>query len=156
MPETNGDSRLLPARVEEVGPLQAARASLPSPGLEQSSAAAPRLDEYLRIFARRKWTILVAFAVVFFGALAVTALTPRVYEATATLLISDQPERSPESLSKLSPAYMSAMGSSNLDTHVQLIEGESTAIHTASPAKMINMTSCDMGIGMVIASRDSQ
>lgn len=132
MPEMNGDSRLLPARVEEVAPPQAARVSLPSPGLEQSSVAAPRLDEYLSIFARRKWTILVAFAVVFFGALAVTALTPRVYEATATLLISDQPERSPESLSKLSPAYMSAMGSSNLDTHVQLIEGESTAIHTAT------------------------
>jgi capsular exopolysaccharide synthesis family protein len=90
----------------------------------------PGLREYVNIFRRRRWAIVISLVAVFALTVVITALTPRTYEATATLLISEIQEGTSSSDGAV-PANMAAMGSPNLDTHVQLIQGESAAEETA-------------------------
>ncbi|MBN1461516.1 MAG: polysaccharide biosynthesis tyrosine autokinase [Armatimonadetes bacterium] len=90
----------------------------------------PGLREYVNIFRRRKGAIVISLIAVFALTVVITAVTPRTYEATATLLISEIQENSSSSDGSV-PANMAAMGSPNLDTHVQLLQGESTAEETA-------------------------
>ena len=97
-----------------------------------AAAPTPPLQEYVSIFHRRRRAILTTLGAVILASIIVTALTPRTYEASATLLISEAPmtSSSQPSDSQVSP-NMAAMGSPNLDTHVQLVLGASTAEETA-------------------------
>ncbi len=126
MSHDDGDMRL-PARVD------GRHAILPYEGagtvatLETYDVTAPGLREYVNMLRRRKRSILASLGAVFGLSIVVTALTPRTYQATATLLISEMPRGASEPSDNPVPATMAAMGSPNLDTHVQLIHGESTA-----------------------------
>ena len=131
MSELNGDSQL-PARIEggsALAPDSGRRALATFAQLEPST---PPLSGYLSLLLRRKRAILLSLALVLALTVIVTALTPRTYEATATLLISEiSNSRSQSSADDTVPPTIAAMGSPNLDTHVQLLQGEATAAETA-------------------------
>ena len=121
MSELNGDSQL-PARIEggsALVPDSGRRALATFAQLEPST---PPLSGYLSLLLRRKRAILLSLALVLALTVIVTALTPRTYEATATLLISEiSNSRSQSSADDTVPPTIAAMGSPNLDTHVQLL-----------------------------------
>ena len=50
--------------------------------------------DYLQIFSKRKWVIIVSFLSVFLGAGVYVLTTPKTYKSTTTILIV--PQRVPE------------------------------------------------------------
>lgn len=82
------------------------------------------LREYLGALRRRKWTILMCLVAVVAAACAYTMVTPRVYEATATLLVTDPAANRDRGMSDQLqlPAMVEAMSTATLETHVNLIE----------------------------------
>ena len=130
MSEMNEDSRL-PARagsgyVSAVVPSSEAVATF-----EQFDPYASPLREYMNVLLRRKWTVLISFVVIFAIAGLFTATTPRIYEATATLLVSHTRGSMPTDSDNL-PPMMGAIAAPTLETHVDLIRGESNARETAA------------------------
>jgi tyrosine-protein kinase Etk/Wzc len=100
--------------------------------LETYEAPPPGLRDYVGMLQRRKWAILISLGVVLVLTIAITVFMPRTYESTATLLISEMsPKASNSPSSSGAEEAMAAMGSPNLDTHVQLIQGQATAEETA-------------------------
>jgi capsular exopolysaccharide synthesis family protein len=84
------------------------------------------------ILLRRKWIVVLSAVLTFGTACVVTATIPRIYEATATLLVSE-PSGTGASASDIPmPSAMAAMAAPNLETHVQLIQARSTAHETAA------------------------
>jgi len=133
MSQMNEDSRL-PARVggeyvPAVRPLSEAVATF-----ERLEPSPSPLQEYLNILFRRKWTMIVCVAVIFGTTLLFTATAPRIYEATATLLATEPTRPGGSALSSQNemPPMMAAMSSPTLRTHIELIQGASTARETAS------------------------
>ena len=57
--------------------------------LEAYEAPAPGLRDYVGMLQRRKRAIIISLAVVFALSIIITAITPRTYESTATLLITE-------------------------------------------------------------------
>ncbi len=98
---------------------------------EEGDSLAVGVRNYATLFARRKTTILVALAGFLALTVVITALTPRTYEATATLLIGDVPKVETASSTAPGTPPLAAMGSPNLDTHVQLLMGSAVAADTA-------------------------
>jgi len=120
----------LPARMEPLHPAIAETGPRAIATLETHPyEAPPGLRDYVSMLQRRKWAILISLGAVFALSIIVTAVTPRTYESTATLLISELAPKSSKPTD--SQDAMAAMGSPNLDTHVQLIQGEATAEETA-------------------------
>ncbi len=121
----------LPARMERMypAPMDAGPRSIAT--LEAYPSPAPGLRDYVGMLQRRKWAILASLVGVFVVSTIVTALTPKTYESTATLLISEIDPKTAKSTASDRQDTMSAMGSLNLDTHVQLIQGEATIDATA-------------------------
>jgi succinoglycan biosynthesis transport protein ExoP len=100
----------------------------------EAQPGAPKLQDYANIFIRRRRTILVSLVAVFGASLLLSAITPRAYEATAVLLISqpsDARQSSRPADGSGTTSDMSAMGSPTMETHVQLLQGESLAVQTA-------------------------
>ncbi len=124
-------------------PVRAPRGRLPVPVSREWLApvptevapAAPKLQDYANILIRRRRTILVALVAVFGASLLLSAITPRAYEATSVLLISQPSDARqssrPGTATPASTSDMSAMGSPTMETHVQLLQGESLAVQTA-------------------------
>ncbi len=127
-----GDHRL-PARMEPLHPASLDMGPRSIATLEASyEAPAPGIRDYLSMLQRRKRAILISLGAVFAVSIVVTVFTPRTYESMATLLISElDPKTSQLASSGSSSAGLPAMGSLNLDTHVQLIQGQATAEATA-------------------------
>ena len=120
----------LPARMEPLHPAITEAGPRAIATLETHPYQAPAgLRDYVSMVQRRKWAILISLGAVFSLSIIVTALTPRTYESTATLLISELAPKSSKPTD--TQDAMAAMGSPNLDTHVQLIQGEATAEETA-------------------------
>ena len=120
----------VPARFEELRALVPETSAPPLTTLEYEPPT-PGLREYASIFRRRRRAILVCLGTIFGISVVVTAVTPRTYEATATLLISEVQNSPTQPTDNPVPAAMAAMGSPNLDTHVQLIQGKPTAEEAA-------------------------
>ncbi|MCJ7796189.1 MAG: Wzz/FepE/Etk N-terminal domain-containing protein, partial [Thermoleophilia bacterium] len=109
----------LPARMEPLHPAIAETGPRAIATLETHPyEAPPGLRDYVSMLQRRKWAILISLGAVFALSIIVTAVTPRTYESTATLLISELAPKSSKPTD--SQDAMAAMGSPNLDTHVQL------------------------------------
>lgn len=123
------DARL-PARREELRALRPQVSAAPVTTLEYEPAA-PGIREYASVFQRRRLAIMACLGAVFAISVVVTLVTPRTYEATATLLISEPPSNAGQPTDNPVPATMAAMGSPNLDTHVQLLQGQSMAEEAA-------------------------
>jgi len=119
----------LPARMEPLHPMQMEAGPRAIATLEAYEAPTTPLRDYLGILQRRKWAIIVSLGAVLALTVIVTAITPRTYESTATLLISEMDTKSAKPTD--TQTAMAAMGSPNLDTHVQLIQGDATAEETA-------------------------
>ena len=129
MAQTNEESRL-PARVDRGPALALDRAGRGLAVLEEWEPTSAGLQGYVNLLQRRRWAMLISLAGVLALSLLVTALTPRTYEAGATLLISETGDGRAQANANDASA-LTAMGSPNLDTHVQLLEGDSTAEETA-------------------------
>jgi len=131
MSEMNEEPRL-PARIDD------ARAAIVEPSsraiatFEQFEPAPSPLLDYANILLRRKWTALVSLVVIFGTACLVTATMPRIYEATATLLATESAGTRRTALDSQMPPMMAAMAAPNLETHVELLQGEPTAVETAT------------------------
>ncbi len=126
----NGESRF-PVRMQGGPPMLPEASGRTIATLETYQASTPDLRDYVNILRRRKAAILICLGAIFGLSVLVTVLTPKTYEATATLLISEVRAGSSQSDDDTVPAAMAAMGSPNLDTHVQLILGELTAEDTS-------------------------
>ena len=129
MAQTNEESRL-PARMDRGPALTLDRAGRGLAVIEEWEPTPAGVQGYVNLLQRRRWAILISLAGVLALSLLVTALTPRTYEASATLLISETGEGRAQ-VSSNEASALTAMGSPNLDTHVQLLEGDSTAEETA-------------------------
>ena len=129
MAEHDGATRL-PVPRAEFGALVR-----PTPtGFAALNAAISPVTSYLDLARRRKWTLLVAAAVVFGATCVVTLASPRIYEATATLLVSEPAAGSApgaENADQLQ-VMMGAIAAPDIETHATLIQGKSTAAATAA------------------------
>jgi len=132
MAEDNPEARL-PVRWSKMGAAMAAASSGAIATFERLEPTASPLQEYLNILLRRRRTLLRSLVVTFGAALLATAAMPRLYEATATLLVS-QPSGGSElgSLETQMPSVMAAAAAPTLDTHVELIQGQPVAAETAT------------------------
>jgi capsular exopolysaccharide synthesis family protein len=124
----------LPARLADAG----AVAQVPRPAggavatFERLEPTASPLQEYLSLMLRRRRTLVIALAVIFGASLLGTATMPRLYEATATILVSQPSTGSQlDSLENQMPSVMAAAAAPTLDTHVELIQGQPVAAETA-------------------------
>jgi capsular exopolysaccharide synthesis family protein len=99
---------------------------------EQFEPSPSPLLDYVNVLLRRKWIALLSLMVIFGTACLVTATMPRIYEATATLLVSEATGARAVTPDSPIPPTMAAMIAPNLETHVELIQGESTASETAT------------------------
>jgi len=99
---------------------------------EPPDSADVDLREYLRIFLRRKWTVIACVVAVFGASLVYTVTTPRVYEATATFLVNDPKGPMQNTLESQLPAMAAAISAPALETHAALLQGQSTAEETAA------------------------
>jgi len=117
----------LPSGAEPV-PEPSRRAVTTFEELEPSGAP---LQEYVGVLLRRKRTVMLTLVVAFGTACVVTATMPRVYEATATLLVSQDTGPQAGSFKGEMPALMAAVAAPTLETHVELLQGELTAKETA-------------------------
>ncbi len=103
--------------------------------LENPEPAAVPLQDYLAVLLRRKWTVLVSVSVVFVTAVLVTVTSPRTYEATATMLITERGHGAGANGAEGSgemPAALAPLAAPDLETHAALLEGRSTADATAA------------------------
>jgi capsular exopolysaccharide synthesis family protein len=131
MPDGN-ESAALPARVEQTPSAVADTLPKAVAAFEQFEPATSPLQDYVSILLRRKRTVIVALAVAFGTACAVTATMPRSYEATATLLVSQESGAQPGMFDGQVPSVMAAVAAPTLETHVELLQGEPTAKETAN------------------------
>ena len=131
MRDMNENPRL-PAKYEERLPaLETYNRAIAT--FERFEPPTPLLRDYLGILLRRKWAVLIPLVGIFGAACLMTATTSRSYEASATLLVS-HPARNGEGMSSLQtsmPPGMAAMAMPELETHAELIQGESSAKGTA-------------------------
>lgn len=90
------------------------------------------VETCLSIVRRRKWTLVAAAAAIFLGTCLVTALSPRCYQATATLLVSE-PSGAPAGSSGQDQfqVMMNALSAPDIETHATLLQGRSTAVATS-------------------------
>jgi len=130
MSQMNDDSRL-PARVGRDGALSAHQPTRGLGVIEEWESPATGLQDYVSMVLRRRWELIVPVAGIVALSILVTALTPRTYEASATLLVSETRNEHSQEPSSGAASTLTSMGSPNLDTHVQLLEGDSTAEATA-------------------------
>jgi capsular exopolysaccharide synthesis family protein len=130
MPVDEDNSRL-PVPSQGLPPVAVGGAGPTIATLEAFETPAPGLREYVNIFRRRRAAILISLGAIFGLSILITLLTPKTYEARATLLISEAHAGTSPSSENGVPASMAAMGSPNLDTHVQLVLGALTAEETA-------------------------
>jgi len=126
-----GERPRLPARIEPDRTLAMAPQSRLPVLAEERDALAAGVQNYLHLFARRKATIVISLVGILALAVLATALTPRTYEATAVLLVSEVPKVEERPSQSPGVPVLALQGSPNLDTHVQLLLGESTAADTA-------------------------
>jgi len=132
MSHDNGDAPL-PARYQEdrLSPAEPIGRAVAT--FAQMEGSPSPIQMYAGILLRRRWTVLGSLAVVFAVACLATATSPRIYEAKTTLLVSENPGgRSASDSNQEMPPMMTGMAAPDLETHVQLIQGESTARETAS------------------------
>lgn len=89
---------------------------------------------YLAIMSRRKWTLAVAVAAVFGATCLLTALSHRVYEATATILVSEPAGKVPGGSGAQDQLQLmvTAVSAPNIETHATLLQGRSTAVATSA------------------------
>ncbi|MFB3880277.1 MAG: GumC family protein [Armatimonadota bacterium] len=126
---SDNNSPRLPARMEPLHPAQIEDGPRSIATLEAYEPPTTPLRDYVSVLQRRKWAVVITLGVVLAATVVVTALTPRTYESAATLLISEIDPKSGKTTD--TQTAMAAMGSPNLDTHVQLIQGDATAEQTA-------------------------
>jgi succinoglycan biosynthesis transport protein ExoP len=88
------------------------------------------MREYAYVFLRRKWIVLSCLAAVFGLTCLITATSPRIYEATASLLVSQSTDSKAVSAGEM-PPMMAAIAAPNIETHVSLLQGDQTARETA-------------------------
>src|SRR4030042_2331441 len=48
------------------------------------------LQDYLQIFSKRKWIIIICYLSVFFGAVVHLMVTPKLFKSTTTILVIPQ------------------------------------------------------------------
>ena len=130
MSDMNGDPRL-PVRRDDEHALAAAPSTGAIATFEELEPSDSPLQDYITVLLRRKWTVLVALVVVFGTTCLVTATTPRIYEATATLLVSQSRGGAAADLQGSLPPMMQAMIAPELETHVELLQGHATAEATS-------------------------
>lgn len=130
MSETREDTRL-PAHVQDAPPAVGDPLGRAVSTFEQLEPSGSPIQEYASILLRRKRTVILSVAVAFGTACLLTATTPRVYEATATLLVSQDSGSRLGVMDAQMPSVMSAVAAPTLETHVELLHGEPTAIATA-------------------------
>jgi polysaccharide biosynthesis transport protein len=130
---TNGDSRLpVPvettprALVREQGGRALARP------FDTWEPPTPGVQDYVNVFLRRKWAVIISLAVVLMASIVITAITPRTYEATATVLVTEPPKQDSGQANSSQINPLTAAGSPNMETHVQLLQGDAEAVETAA------------------------
>ncbi len=99
---------------------------------EELEPAGSPLQDYVAVLLRRKRTVIVALAVAVGTSCLATATMPRVYEATATLLVSQESGPQAGISDRQMPAVMAAVAAPTLETHVELLQGALTARETAA------------------------
>lgn len=119
----------VPSRAQPPAPAGGAGPTIAT--LETFEQPTPGLRDYLNLLRRRRRAILLSLGAIFGLSILVTLLTPRTYEAQATILISEAQRSGSQSSDNGVPPNMAAMGSPNLDTHVQLLLGDLTAEEAA-------------------------
>jgi len=102
-----------------------------------SAVAFSALDPYqsslrmhLAVLGRRKWTLIAAVAAVFGATCLLCALSPRVYEATATVLVSEPASKAPGGSTGPDQVQLmvAALSAPDIETHATLLQGRSTAV----------------------------
>jgi len=88
----------------------------------------------LAVMLRRKRTLITAVAVVVVATCLLTALSARVYEATATILVSEPAGKVPGGRGGQDQLQlmMTAWSAPDIETHATLLEGRSTAAATSA------------------------
>jgi capsular exopolysaccharide synthesis family protein len=122
----------LPARADRADAEVLRPAVRAAAAFERLEPTASPLQECLGLLLRRRRVLLLALAIVFGVSLLVTSTMPRLYEATATILVSQPSATSPlDQLENQMPSVMAAAAAPTLDTHVELIQGQPVAAETA-------------------------
>ena len=87
------------------------------------------VQTYLTLAARRKAVLITAAALVFGGICLLTILSPRVYEATATILVSEPAGKMPGGGGGTDQLQLmvTALSAPDIETHAALLESRSTA-----------------------------
>ncbi len=130
MSETNNDAPLQIRGNGRLTPAPSSRVAIEA--LEEPESSDLELEEYLRILLRRKWTVLGCLAVVLGLAVCYIVVTPRIYEATATFLVSEPKGAMEKALETELPPMAAAISAPELETHAALLQGPITAEETAS------------------------
>jgi capsular exopolysaccharide synthesis family protein len=88
----------------------------------------------LGVVMRRKWTLIASFAAVFGATCLLTAASPRVYRATATMLVSEPAGRAPGASAGEDQLQVmtAALSAPDIETHATLLQGRSTADATSA------------------------
>ena len=133
MPDNYEDS-YLPVRYRESRPLVPAAADRSLAAFHALDLSVSPFREYVGLLLRRKWTVIAAASAMFGAACLITASSPRVYEAAATMLVSKSADTSGGASSGQDqmPLIMAAMTAPDIETHATLIQSRSTADATAA------------------------
>lgn len=136
MSERDEATRLLvPASAPTAMTVPASRPSTSGP--TTLGACSSPLWSYLEIVRRRGRVLALTAGAVFAAACLLSLMSPRVYEATATMLVS---QAMPQAASDTGAAdqvqsMMAAMATSDIETHAALVVGRSTAVAAADRLK---------------------
>ena len=97
------------------------------------SSVSPFRD-YVSLLQHRKWTVIVATSAILGLACLITATSPRIYEAAATMLVSQSAGggAGASNAQDQMPLAMAAMTAPDIETHAALIQSRSTADATAA------------------------
>ncbi len=133
MPEHDSNPRL-PARRPEQCSLTADGPGTVAVRFSALDPCPGPLGGYLAILSRRRRTLIIAAAAIFGATCLLTMLSPRVYEATATILVSEPAGKiaggggAQDQLQSM----VSALSAPDIETHAALLEGRSTASAAAA------------------------
>jgi len=127
----NNEGSQLPVRYEGGRALAPDFNGHPVATFDRFEPAAAPLQDYLGLLLRRKWTVVIAAAAIFGVTCLFTATSPRIYEATATMLVTEAGGGSARAGQGQMPPMMAEMAAPDLETHAALIQGKSTADATA-------------------------
>jgi capsular exopolysaccharide synthesis family protein len=130
MSETNNDAPLQIRGNGRLTPEPSSRAAIEA--LEEPESSDLELEEYLRLLLRRKWTVFGCLAVVLGLAVCYIAVAPRIYEATATFLVSEPTGAMEKALETELPPMAAAISAPELETHAALLQGPIVAEETAA------------------------